>query len=132
MPQEYRRVIHWFRRDLRLTDNTALLAALSASDEVVPLYILSDWSGDHLWTGAKRQKFLSDCLSSLSGNLNHLGGNLIIRQGEAISALLRLVDENEIDAIFFNQDVDPFGQAVEKKLKDDEQRKLQDKIDKMI
>ncbi len=119
MPQEYRRVIHWFRRDLRLTDNTALLAALSASDEVVPLYILSDWSGDHLWTGAKRQKFLSDCLSSLSGNLNHLGGNLIIRQGEAISALLRLVDENEIDAIFFNQDVDPFGQAVEKKLKDE-------------
>ena len=119
MPQEYRRVIHWFRRDLRLTDNTALLAALSTSDEVVPLYILSDWSGDHLWTGAKRQKFLSDCLSSLSGNLNHLGGNLIIRQGEAISALLRLVDENEVDAIFFNQDVDPFGQAVEKKLKDE-------------
>ncbi|MDB2673754.1 DNA photolyase family protein [Akkermansiaceae bacterium] len=118
MPEKYRRVIHWFRRDLRLTDNTSLLEALSSSDEVVPLYILSDWSSDHLWTGAKRQQFLSDCLSSLSGNLEHLGGQLIIRQGDAVSELLRLVDEGEIDAIFYNEDVDPFGQAVEKQLKE--------------
>ena len=69
MAKEYRRVLHWFRRDLRLTDNTALLEANSSGLEVVPVYVLSDWTGDHSWTGPKRQRFLCECLSSLSGNL---------------------------------------------------------------
>ena len=37
-------VIHWFRRDLRLTDNTALRAALEESNQVIPFYLLGDWS----------------------------------------------------------------------------------------
>ena len=35
-----KRVIHWFRNDLRLADNPALHEA-SASDEVIPIYILT-------------------------------------------------------------------------------------------
>ena len=111
------RVIHWFRRDLRLTDNTALLAALSDSDEIVPVYILSDWKKNHLWTGEKRQKFLSECLVSLSANLDHLGGALIIRQGNAVTELLQLVQETDAEAIYLNEDVDPFGQEIEAQLK---------------
>ena len=52
------RVIHWFRRDLRLHDNTALHASLRAAPEVVPVYIVSQWRGRHAWTGAPRQQFL--------------------------------------------------------------------------
>lgn len=118
MAREYRRVIHWFRRDLRLTDNTALLKAVSSSEEVIPIFVLSDWSGDHHWTGPKRQQFLCECLSSLSGNIEHLGGQLLICQGDTVSEILRLVGENEVDAIFFNEDVDPFGQAIEAKLRE--------------
>ncbi|HCN80020.1 MAG TPA: deoxyribodipyrimidine photo-lyase, partial [Verrucomicrobiales bacterium] len=118
MPKPYRRVIHWFRRDLRLTDNTSLLEALSSAVEIVPVYVLSDWSGEHLWTGAKRQKFLCDCLTSLSNNLAHLGGQLIIRQGDAISEILKLAKEAQADAIFLNEDIDPFGKAIEAKLLD--------------
>lgn len=118
MAKEYRRVLHWFRRDLRLTDNTALLEAISSGVEVVPVYVLSDWSGDHSWTGPKRQKFLCECLSSLSGNLEHLGGKLIIRRGDAVSEILRLIKVAEIDSVFYNEDVDPFGQAVEAKLRE--------------
>lgn len=117
MVKKYRRVIHWFRRDLRLTDNTSLLEATSSSVEVIPIYILSDWSNGHLWTGAKRQKFLCECLSSLANNLEHLGGQLIIRQGDALSEILRFTNEINADAIFFNEDVDPFGQIIEAKLK---------------
>jgi deoxyribodipyrimidine photo-lyase len=117
MAKTYRRVLHWFRRDLRLTDNTSLLEALSSSAEVVPVYVLSNWSGEHLWTGAKRQKFLCECLASLSNNLEHLGGHLIIRQGDAVSEILQFTEDAKIDAIFLNEDVDPFGQAIEAKLK---------------
>jgi hypothetical protein len=44
--------IHWFRRDLRIADNAALNAATAAHDQVVPLFVLSKWRGDHHWCGA--------------------------------------------------------------------------------
>jgi deoxyribodipyrimidine photo-lyase len=34
------RAIIWFRRDLRISDHPALLAAIEAADEVVPLFIM--------------------------------------------------------------------------------------------
>lgn len=118
MAQKYKRAIHWFRRDLRLSDNTALNAAAEDSNEIVPAYVLSDWKGSHAWTGGKRQKFLCECLSSLSANLQHIGGNLIIRQGDAVAEFLRLVKETKAEAIYFNRDVDPFGKEVEAQLKE--------------
>ncbi|MEJ6582278.1 MAG: deoxyribodipyrimidine photo-lyase [Akkermansiaceae bacterium] len=117
MAHSYTRAIHWFRRDLRLTDNSALNAACASSQELIPVYILSPWKKSHLWTGPKRQKFLCECLDSLSGNIAHLGGQLIIRQGEAVAELLKLIKESGAEAIYLNQDVDPFGQAVEAELR---------------
>ena len=35
-----KRAIIWFRRDLRISDHPALLAAIEAADEVVPLFIM--------------------------------------------------------------------------------------------
>jgi deoxyribodipyrimidine photolyase len=83
-------VIHWFRRDLRLTDNTALNAAVAESGEVVPVYLLSEWKGCHAWTGPARQAFLCGCLQSLAAELRRAGGRLIIRGGRADAAVGRL------------------------------------------
>lgn len=118
MPKRFSRAIHWFRRDLRLADNTSLLAATSDAQEIVPVYILSDWRKNHLWTGKKRQKFLCECLHSLSNNISHSGGTLIIRQGDAVKELIELVRDSGAEAIYLNQDVDPFGQAIEAELKE--------------
>ena len=35
-----RMALHWFRRDLRLTDNTALAAASHEAEAVVPVVVL--------------------------------------------------------------------------------------------
>ena len=32
--------IMWFRRDLRINDHPALLAAIESADQVIPLFIL--------------------------------------------------------------------------------------------
>ena len=109
-------VIHWFRRDLRLTDNTALNAAHSESEKVTPVYILSDWKKTHRWTGPNRQHFLCASLQSLDANLQSIGSRLIIRQGEALAELEKLASEIHAEAIFFNRDPDPFGRSVEEKL----------------
>jgi deoxyribodipyrimidine photo-lyase len=111
-----KRVIHWFRRDLRMHDNTALLAALQAAPEVIPVYIVSEWRGNHQWTGAPRQQFLCDSLEALARNLEKIGGRLIVRQGAAEAELARLTAETGADGLFYNRGPDPFGREVEARL----------------
>lgn len=114
----YGNVIHWFRRDLRLSDNTALLQATRDSEKVLPVYISSDWSGEHHWTGPARQAFLCGCLDSLSKNIDHAGGRLIFRRGDAVEELRKLINESEAEAVYCNRDVDPHGKEVEKKVRE--------------
>jgi len=109
-------VIHWFRRDLRVADNTALHQAARQSAPVIPVYVLSRWKKSHHWTGPNRQHFLCGCLASLARNLETLQGRLIIREGEAVEELRKLIAETGASAIHFNRDPDPFGKAVEAKL----------------
>jgi deoxyribodipyrimidine photo-lyase len=105
--------IHWFRRDLRMTDNSALSAAVAAHDFVVPVYIVSEWKKVHHWCGAPRQEFLCGCLASLAKNLGAKGGRLIIRHGRADAVLEELARETGAVAIYFNRDPDPFGREME-------------------
>lgn len=109
-------VIHWFRRDLRVADNTALHQAASHGAPVIPVYILSRWEKSHHWTGPNRQHFLCGCLASLARNLETLQGRLIIREGDAVEELRKLITETGSTAIHFNRDPDPFGKAVEARL----------------
>ena len=109
--------LHWFRRDLRLTDNPALAAA-AAHDHVIPVYIVSQWQTGHAWCGVPRQEFLCGCLAALARNLEAKGGRLIIRQGRADAVLEKLARETGADAIHFNRDPDPFGRAMEARIAD--------------
>lgn len=109
-------VIHWFRRDLRIADNTALHHAAARSECVIPVYILSRWNNNHRWTGAKRQHFLCGCLASLAKNLETLNGRLIIREGDAVEELRKLITETGAAGVYFNRDPDPFGKAMEQKI----------------
>ena len=108
-----KRIIHWFRRDLRITDNTALADAVARGEEVIPVYVMSDWHGTHHWTGSARQEFLCGSLAVLSKNLEFIGGRLIIRRGDAVQEIERLVEETGADAITTNRDPDPYGRSVE-------------------
>lgn len=108
-------VIHWFRRDLRIADNSALHHAAKHGD-VIPVYILSSWKKHHAWTGPNRQHFLCGSLKSLARNLETLRGKLIIREGSAVGILEELLEETGATAVYFNLDPDPFGKRTEDKL----------------
>lgn len=117
MPR-YQTVIHWFRRDLRLSDNTALHRAVQDSEEVVPVYLSSIWKDWHHWTGPGRQAFLCGSLESLSKNIAHTGGRLIFRRGGARTELGKLIDESRAEAIYLNRDPDPHGREIEKTIRE--------------
>ena len=116
MTHPFPTVIHWFRRDLRLTDNTALHHAVQAGAEVVPVYIASNWQGEHRWTGAPRQEFLCGSLAALGRNIESAGGRLILRRGRVLDELLGLIQETGAQAVFTNRDPDPYGIAMENTL----------------
>ncbi len=115
---EFDTVIHWFRRDLRLTDNTALHQARQCARQVVPVYVTSGWTKEHRWTGPNRQAFLCGCLESLEKNIREANGRLIFRRGRADEALAKLIDDCGAGAIFLNRDPDPYGIAMEASLRE--------------
>ncbi|WAC21433.1 deoxyribodipyrimidine photo-lyase [Luteolibacter sp. SL250] len=117
MPRDGKCVIHWFRRDLRLADNTALSRASASGLPVVPVHILSEWKGEHSWTGSNRQQFLCDCLAELSSSLDAISGNLILRKGDPIRELEKLAKETGASAIYLNKDPDPHGKKTEELLR---------------
>ena len=105
--------IHWFRRDLRITDNTALAAAAREAEEVVPVYVVSEGKKEHRWTGTARQTFLCGSLAALDGNLRAIGSRLIVREGDPEAALVKLARETNAEAVFTNRDPDVFGRGME-------------------
>ena len=94
--------IIWFRRDLRIGDNPALLAALKSSDEVVPVFIIDK----ELATCAnkKRLAYLAESLKSLDQSL---GGNLHVIHGEAADVLKDLTVRYKATGVHIAQEYDP-------------------------
>ena len=68
--------IHWFRQDLRLSDNPALTLATQHS-HVLPIYILDDENAGRYAMGAASRWWLSHSLASLDQSLD---GNLSMYQ----------------------------------------------------
>jgi deoxyribodipyrimidine photo-lyase len=103
----------WIRRDLRLSDNPALRAALKQG-AVVPVFILDP----HLLerTPARRQAFLFGGLDELDQELQKRGSSLVIRRGKPEIELLNLLIETGAQAIFAEQDYTPYARARDEQL----------------
>ncbi|MBX3733687.1 MAG: deoxyribodipyrimidine photo-lyase [Verrucomicrobiae bacterium] len=102
-------VIHWFRRDLRVSDNTALHEAASRAECVVPVFIWDDAILRAPDTGAARVAFLLRSLEALAKNLGALGHRLILRHGTPEVELVRLARETGAAAVLTNRDYEPYA-----------------------
>ena len=79
------RAIFWFRRDLRLADNPALLASLDEGKEVIPLFIMDDEIAER--AGDHRRAYLAASLRALNDSL---GGALHLISGDPVAVLSEL------------------------------------------
>ncbi len=101
-----RRSIMWFRRDLRLADNPALLAA-SAEGEVVPVFVIDP---TFVGSGAVRLAYLHDCLGSLDAAIRERSGaGLLIRHGDPAEVIPALAVASGADSVFVARDYAPYG-----------------------
>jgi deoxyribodipyrimidine photo-lyase len=103
-------ILHWFRRDLRLEDNTALAAAARESDGyVVPVFILDDAILRGRFASPARTAFLFAALHSLDADLRQRGSRLIVRRGEPLSEILDLAQATNAQAVYWNRDYTPYA-----------------------
>jgi deoxyribodipyrimidine photo-lyase len=105
-------VIMWFRQDLRLGDHPALTAA-AAAGPVIPVYVLDDVTpGDWCWGGASRW-WLHHSLAALRQKVP-----LVLRRGESVAALEKLVGETKPQGLYFTRDYAPWSGALERRVKE--------------
>jgi deoxyribodipyrimidine photo-lyase len=94
----------WIRRDLRLSDNQALAAALAQAGQVVPVFVLDPALWRSPQASEKRLAFLLGGLRQLDADLRARGSRLIVRQGQPRRELAALMAETGADQIFAEQD----------------------------
>lgn len=98
------KTLFWFRQDLRLSDNPGLFEA-AQKGTVLPVYILEDGSAGIRKIGAASRWWLHHSLKKLNQDLQ---GLLNIYSGNALEILLKIIQENTIDAICWNRCYEPW------------------------
>jgi deoxyribodipyrimidine photo-lyase len=97
---ETRPTILWLRRDLRLADHPALIAALAGDGPVIPVFVL-DPETEALGTASRWR--LGRSLADLAARLGARGSRLVLRRGEALESLRALVAETGAGAVHWTR-----------------------------
>ena len=108
----------WFRRDLRLTDNPALQAALDAGLQPIPVYIHAPDEEAPWQPGGASKAWLARSLRSLDADLRKLGSRLLILRGSSLEELEKLVEASQAEAVFWNRLYEPASIARDKRVKE--------------
>lgn len=95
--------VMWFRRDLRLSDNPALVAALDAGEDVLGLFVVDPRIANRD-TPRTRRLFAS------LAQLNHdMGSNLVVRKGDPSELVPQIAKEVGATQVHASAESTPFG-----------------------
>jgi deoxyribodipyrimidine photo-lyase len=103
----------WFRQDLRLADQAALVAAMAGGRPVLPVYILDDDSPGQWATGGAGRWWLHHSILSLHAALQAAGSPLVLRRGRAAVVLPELLAETGATEIHAGRMHEPWARGVE-------------------
>lgn len=102
--------VFWFRRDLRLHDNSGLFHALNASFEVLPIFIFDtnilDQLGDK--TDA-RLTFIHGTIQSLKNSLQNWQSDMMVMHGDPLTIWKEIINIYNVNAVYANHDYEPYG-----------------------
>lgn len=107
-------VIWWVRKDLRLSDNPALVAACEAGGPVIPVFILDAVFERY---GACPKWRFGLGVAKLAEVLAAKGSRLVLRRGRAEDVLSGLLDETGANTVRWSRAYDPDQVARDKDVK---------------
>lgn len=101
--------IFWFRRDLRLDDNTALDNAMCSGLPVLSVFIFDENITEELPADDPRISFIYNTLSGINKELNKWGSSLLIKKGKPEKIWKELIASYEIGDVYINKDYEPYA-----------------------
>ncbi len=118
MSATYALSLHIFRRDLRLQDNSALIAALSSSQQVIVCFILDDRqiTDKNAYKSKPALQFMLHSLQELRAAIEEKNGKLYIFSGIAEEVVAKLIHQLPIEAVFVNRDYTIFSKERDRKI----------------
>lgn len=109
--------LFWFRRDLRLEDNTGFHYALQQEKNVLPLFIFDQHILDKLEDKADaRVGFIHSQLAEIKSQLETKGSSFLIRYGKPEEVYLDLLQEFDIQSVYTNRDYEPYAKERDAKI----------------
>jgi len=101
--------VFWFRRDLRLDDNSGLEAALNSGYPVMPLFIFDTNIIDELPADDPRVSFIYNTLKSLNEEFIKKGSSLNVVKGDPAEVWKKLITTFDIESVYINKDYEPYA-----------------------
>jgi deoxyribodipyrimidine photo-lyase len=102
------RILFWFRRDLRLEDNTGLSeASRDAASDVVPFYASDPAVLDSETMAPARMRFALDSLADLASEAERAGSRLLLDHGDPVDVVPAAAARVEADAVYWNEVHEP-------------------------
>jgi deoxyribodipyrimidine photo-lyase len=102
----------WFRRDLRIEDQTALFYSLQQEEQVLPLFIFDRHILDALEDKTDaRVTFIYQQIASLKAFFEKQGSSMLVKYGHPEQIFQELVQEFEVQTVYTNRDYEPYAQS---------------------
>jgi deoxyribodipyrimidine photo-lyase len=106
--------LFWFRRDLRLQDNTGLYHALKENSEVIPIFIFDTTILDNLEDKTDRRvEFIHNSLMLLQNQLVEIGSSMIVFHGDPLAIMKSIKPK----AVYANHDYEPYARKRDESIK---------------
>ena len=107
--------LHWFRKDLRLHDNPALLKCLEDCDNFYGVYIIDTEALSRLNTNTSPViwRFILQSLNDLNSKLLKFNSRLFVVKGSPLRVLPTLFEKWNVSRLTFNTDCDIYSKERE-------------------
>jgi len=115
---KYENGLFIFRRDLRIQDNIGLNYALSHCINIYTIFIFTpeQVTSKNKFKSDNSIQFMIESLDDLSENIKQYGGTLELFYGDNNKIIKKYITSNNINAIFFNQDISPYAKKRDKSI----------------
>lgn len=111
---KFKKTLFIFRRDLRLHDNTGLIAALKNSETVIPCFIFTpEQIEKNPYRSDACLQFMIESLVDLEEQLKAVDGKLFLFFDEPVQVIKQL----KIDQVVVNRDYTPYARERDDKMK---------------
>ena len=111
-------VIFWFRRDLRLNDNTGLYHSLKNNSKVLPIFIYDKNTLSKLNGTDHRLDFIQSSINDINVILNKKNKSLSTFYGNPLDVFSKLIKKYNISKVYTNTDYTPYSTHRDIKIKE--------------